>query len=477
MSELHARCFKSALDIYLALTCSLQALSAEESAHPVTDMGREGSAKDPAEGLARMQATGAAVAIPPSSGSSQQAVEAWLASTEPVAHVQADSVAPSSADAIMAEQQGPVAALVQQFEDLGFPSHPSKKLGHGLASLMDNSLFGQTRQRHPQQPTNRARLTPLEIPGVSAPDEVRFGGIATIEPDKPLPPVVQGAAARNDAAMAAHRARLHQKGHQKDQWAIASKQTAARQVSTQSRQTVNVSVAFSHLSLDAATDEEVDVAVERSSISAAWAQIRGSSPLTDLSSLASGSLVSPRRPSAGKFGYVTADSQTSPVFRPRPAAVTIADIMRQASGATPSEVDDAPLWASTTRRPPPALTVAQIMRQNTRLPPLQIAPPSPSGWAQASLTPGSGRFPVASARSLINSGSHSNAESSSLLARGKSNAAPSLQSGSPEYWSDPGASSPSTPRQKVRLPPLSPTRSGMLLSPGSASQTPRAANK
>ena len=296
MSELHARCFKSALDIYLALTCSLQALSAEESAHPVTNMGREGSAKDPAEGLARMQATGAAVAIPPSSGSSQQAVEAWLASTEPVAHSQADSVAPSSVDAIMAEQQGPVAALVQQFEDLGFPSHPSKKLGHGLASLMDNSLFGQTRQRHPQQPTNR---TPLEIPGVSAPDEVRFGGIATIEPDKPLPPVVQGAAARNDAAMAAHRARLHQKGHQKDQWAIASKQTAARQVSTQSRQTVNVSVAFSHLSLDAATDEEVDVAVERSSISAAWAQIRGSSPLTDLSSLASGSLVSPRRPSAG----------------------------------------------------------------------------------------------------------------------------------------------------------------------------------
>ncbi len=455
---------------------SLQALSAEESARPVNDVEQEGSAKDPDEGSARMQATEAAVAIPPESGSSQQAVEAWLASSEPVAHIQADSIAPPSGAAITAEQQGPVAALVQQYEDLGFPSHPSKKLGRGLAILMDHSLFGQSRQHHPQQPTNRTWLTPLEIPGVSAPDEVRDGGIAIVEPDKPLPPVVQGAVARNDAAMAAHRARLHQKGHQKDQWAIASKQTAARQVSTQPRQTLNVSVAPSRLSLDAATDEEVDLAVERSSISAAWAQIRGGKPLYDPSSLASGtssSPVSPRRPLVGRFGSVSlADNQPfSPGSRPRPAAVTIADIMRQASGATPTEVGDAPLGASTPRRPPPALTVAQIMRQNTRLPPLEIALSSPSGWAQASLTPSSGRFPVASAHSL------SNAESSGLFARGRSIAAPSLQSGSPGYWSDPGASNPSTPRQKVRLPPLSPTRSGMLLSPVSASQTPRAANK
>ena len=219
------------------------------------------------------------------------------------------------------------------------------------------------------------------------------------------------------------------------------------------------------------------MAVERSSISAAWAQIRGDNPSSDLSSLASGSLVSPRRPLAGRFGSVTADSQTSPMSRPRPAAVSIADIMRQASGATPTEVGAAPLWAPTPRRLPPALTVAQIMRQNTRLPPLGIAPPSPSGWVQASLTPSSRRFAVASAHSLINSGAHSNAESSGLLARGKSGAAPILQSGSPEYWSDPGASSPSTPKHQVRLPPLSPTRSGMLLSPGAASQTPRAANK
>ncbi|DBA75406.1 TPA: hypothetical protein ACH3X1_010669 [Trebouxia sp. C0004] len=459
-----------------------QALSAEESAYPVNDVGREGSAKDPDEGLARMQGTEAAVAIPPNSGSSQQAVKAWLASSEPVAHVQADLIAPPSVAAITAEQPGPVAALVQQFEDLGFPSHPSKKHGHGLASLMDNSLFGQTRQRHPQRPTDRTLLTPLEIPGVSVPDEAGYGGIAIIEPDKPLPAVAQGADARNNAAMAAHRARLHQKGHQQDQWAIASKQTAARRLSTQPRQTLNVSVAPSQLSLDDATDKELTLAVERSSISAAWAQIRGNNPPSDLASLASGkssSLVSPRRPLVGRFGSLsTADSQTlSPMSRHRPAALTIADIMQQASVATPSEVGDAPLWASTDRRPPPALTVAQIMRQNTRLPPLEIAPPLPSGWAQASLTPTSARFLVASAHSLISSGGHSNAESSGLLKRGKSNAAPILQSGGPEYWSDPGASSPSTPRHRVRLPPLSPTRSGMLLSPGSASQTPRAANK
>jgi len=455
----------------------LQALSAEGSAPFANDVGQEGSAKDPDEGSARMQATEAAVAIPPSSGSSQQAVEAWLASSEPVAHIPTDSVAPPSVAAITAEQQGPVAALVQQFEDLGFPSHSSKKHGHGLASLMDTSLFGQTHQRHPQQPIDRTRLTPLEIPGVSAPDEVRHGGITTVQPDKP---VAQGAAARNDAAMAAHRARLHQKGHQKDQWAIASKQTAARQVSTQPRQTVNVSAEPSQLSLDAATDEEVDLAVERSSISAAWAKIRGNDPSSDLPSLASGtssSLASPRRPLVGRFDSVsTADSQTSsPVSRSRPAAVTIADIMRQASG--PTEVGDSPHWASTPGRLPPALTIAQIMRQNTRLPPLDIAPPSPSGWAQASLTPSSVGFPEAEGLSLINSGGHSNAESSGVLTRGKSNAAPILQSGSPEYWSDPGASSPSMPRHKVPLPLLSPTRSGMLLSPDSVSQTPQAANK
>ncbi len=454
-------------------------MSAEESAHPSNDVGQEGSTKDPDERVPRMQGTEAAVAIPPSSGSSQQAVEAWLASSEPVAHIPADSgcVAPPSLAATTAEQQGPVAALVQQFEDLGFPSHSSKKHGHGLASLMDNSLFGQTRQRHPQQLTDRTRLTPLEIPGVSASDEVRVGGIGIIEPDKPLPPVVQGAAARNDAAMAAHRARLHRKGHQKDQWAIASKQTAARQVSSQPRQTLNVSVAHSQFT---ATDEEVDLAAERSSISTAWAQIRRNDPSSDLHSLALGrsrSLASLRRPLVSWFGSVSiADSQTlSPKSRPRPAAVTIADIMRQASG--PTEVSDSPHCTSTPRRPPPVLTVAEILRQNTRLPPLDIAPPSPSGWAQASLTPSSGRLPVASAHSLINSGGHSNAESSGLLIRGKPKAAPILQSGSPEYRSDPGASSPSTPRCKVHLPPLSPTRSGMLLSPGSASQTPRAANK
>ncbi|KAL0033997.1 hypothetical protein WJX79_001974 [Trebouxia sp. C0005] len=397
-----------------------QALSAEESAHPVNDVGQEGSAKDPDEASARTQAAEAAVTILSHSGSSQQAVEAWLASSEPVAHIHADSIAPPSVGSITAEQQGPVAALVQQFEDLGFHSHPSKKLGHGLASLMDNSLFQQSRQHHSQQP-NRTRLTPLEIPGVSPPDEVRDGGMAIVEPDKELdkslPPVVQGVVARNDAAMAAHRARLHQKGHQKDQWAIASKQTTARRVSTQPLRPVNVSVAASRLSPDAATDEEVDMDVERSSISAAWAQIRGNNPSADLSSRPSGmssTVVSPRRPLLGRFGSASnADGQTSsPMSRPTPAAITIADIMRQASGATPIGVGDAPLWASSPRRPPPALTIAQIMRQNTRLPPLDIAPP-----------PGSALQTPRAANKLLRWGTHTAAE---LEAADHANAAAEL---------------------------------------------------
>ena len=54
------------------------------------------------------------------------------------------------------------------------------------------------------------------------------GGVPGAGLDKPLIPNVQGAAARNAAAMQAHRARLV-KGPREDPWAIAGRQTVPRQ--------------------------------------------------------------------------------------------------------------------------------------------------------------------------------------------------------------------------------------------------------
>lgn len=407
----------------------------------------------------------ARAASPADQGSSKQAVVDWLASSEPGMHQQADAAAAqTAAAAARPEPQGPVAALVQQFEHMT-TSGPPANHGHGLASLMDRSLFVPSTQ-HPQQSSlaKKAHLTPLQIPGVAASGEQN-------------PQASLGAAARNEAAMAAHRARLHPGKERKDQWAHASRRSVARTGVSQARHGLDVQVEPSRLTWEAAAaqishtaplspdEADASLAPERSSISAAWARIN---PVSG-------------RPPIRRFGSVgiPGSQPLSPALRP--AAVTIAEIMRQASVATPNGVD--PSWPSSPRRQPSAVTVAQIMRQNTHLKPLDFVPPSPSIRADAPRTPGRDRVSFAvSPDSLNTSGSQSSANFwAHALDRGRSLATSGparSRSGSPDYWSDPGAGSPGvTPKGRVRLPPLSTAPSGMLQSSPLVKQQSEAANK
>ena len=423
------------------------------------------------DGNANLQA--AEVGSLATAGSSKQAVEHLLASSEPDLDLLLDPAAPWTAVAAIPEQQGPVAALVNQFEHLGSTSGHPKDHGPSLASLfirLAKSPLSSGRHRKKSVLANRGRLKPLEIPGVTAPAD----DTDITEPIKPLPPAVQGAAARNDAAMAAHRARLHHRRQLKDQWAVASRQTKTHPVGTRARQVSPVPP--SRLNLDVPVSFSEEDTPERSSISAAWARIRSLSPLSGRSGMEASS---PRSswPPLRRFGSVVAPTGSQPSsLRSRPPALTIAEIMRQASVALPSDLGDSPPWSPMSTSQPPAVTVAQIMRQNTRLSPLDFVPPSPSAGAPAPPR----AFPVAACTHSLSSGGQSDADLSSPLLRGISgvDAGPERSgNGRPEYWSHPGAGSPpATPRRRVRLPPISPTHSGILLSSDSIGRAPRAAN-
>ena len=393
---------------------------------------------------------------------SQPALEHLLAHNEPDGDVLLDPAAPRTPVATTPEQQGPVAALVHQFEHLRATSGRPKDHGpgqpHGLASLsvrLAKSPLSSSTKNKKTVLANTGRLKPLQIPGVTVPvDDTDI-----TEPIQALLPAVHGAAARNDAAMAAHRARLHHRGQQQDQWAVASRQTKTRLISTPARQ--DSLVPPSKLNLDAPgyfSEEDTDLIPEKSSISAAWAQIRSLSPLSGRFSMEASSPRSPRPP-LRRCGSVVAPTCSSP--RSRPPALTIAEIMRQASVAVPSDLDDSPPWSPTTRQPP-AVTVAQIMRQNTRLSPLDFVPPPPSARAPAPLN--CRALPVASCTHSFSSGGQSDADPSSQLLTGMSgiDAGPERSgNGEPEHWSHPGAG----------------RHADILLSPVSNGRAPRAVNK
>ena len=390
--------------------------------------------------------------------SSQLALEHSLASSEPDGDVLLDPAAPWTPVAATPKQQGPVAALVHQFEHLRATSGRPKDHGPGLASLsvrLAKSPLSSSTKNKKTVLANTGRLKPLQIPGVTVPvDDTDI-----TEPIQPLLPAVQGAAARNDAAMAAHRARLHHRGQHQDQWAVASRQTKTRLVGTPALQ--DSLVPPSKLNLDAPgyfSEEDMDPIPERSSISAAWAQIRSLSPMSGRFSMEASSPRSPRPP-LRRFGSVVAPTCSSP--RSRPPALTIAEIMRQASVAVPSNLDDSPPWSPTTRQPP-AVTVAQIMRQNTRLSPLDFVPPPPSARALAALS--CRALPVASCTHSFSSGGQSDADPSSQLLTGMPgiDAGPERSgNGKPELWSHPGAG----------------RHADIMLSPVSNGQAPRAINK
>ena len=287
--------------------------------------------------------------------------------------------------------------------------------------------------------------------------------------------------------MAAHKARLHLKTERIDHW--ASKQGAAQSGATHAH---TGPAAPSRLSagIARASPDQEDTAFspERSSISASWARVKRLSPLTTHPDLALGMpespMGSPRRPPIRRFGSaVTGDSQaSSPMSRPHPPAVTIAEIMRQGSVATPTGVGRS--QPPSPRRLPHAVTVAQIMRQNTHLTPLDFVPPSPSGWAQAPSSPVTRGFSLAASPSSFSSprsrhgpGFAPPVTTHASVAAGYVSGGLTTQSGSPDYLSHPGAGSvPVTPRRRLMLPPLSPTRSGWL-SPGADSHSQRSPNK
>ena len=409
---------------------SAQSAAEDEHDKPTTEM-------DLALAMAGCEAKAEALEAASSTeaGWDKHALDCWLASSESDIDEQAESAAPQTAAVTTTEPPGPVATLVQQFEDPK-PSRHAKGPTLGLASLADRlatSPFSSNSQHHKRRDmASKARLKPLEIPSVTASGAATPEGTVTVESvsEKPLAASVQGAAARNDAAMAAHRARLHNKLQQKDQWAVASRQTVARPTARPAlyapnpRLEQNVS--------DSSSEEGADMAPERSSISAVWAAVRSHSPW----SVDPGNPLSPPPP-IKRFGSAynpTSSQPSSP--RSRPPAVTIAEIMRLASGApTPSDDGDSLPRTPMSARRPPAVTVAQIMRQNTRLSPLVSVLPSPSGWAQSPFSPSWGAVP-------------------------------------------PAGSPPATPtRRTPRLPPISSTHSGKLLSSGSVGQVSSNTNR
>lgn len=162
-----------------------------------------------------------------SAHSNMLAVEDWLASNEPDAHLRPNPVFAQMAGAT-AQQQGPVAALVQQFEHLGSISAPPQTPRWVPASPSDQPLPPTDKRPLSFVLTEGVYPTPLQTPSVTAADMANAGGAVPIELDKPLISAAQGAAARNAAAMQAHRARLV-KGPREDPWAIAGRQTVARQ--------------------------------------------------------------------------------------------------------------------------------------------------------------------------------------------------------------------------------------------------------
>ena len=412
---------------------------------------------------------------PALSAPGNQAVDAWLESSE------RDQVAVHASDpaasltAKPAKQQGPVAALVEQFEHLG--SAEQHTANHSLASLLDSSLTASAAQAPLKSAlSQRLRLTPLELPGPATPGDTTQGILLPpseppLMPSKPWQPSLQGAAARNGAAVAAHNARLHLGiGHPNQQ---GSRQAAAQPTSNgihRRRSALNLTIDAPH----PFSDQGGDLCPERSSISSTWANIRRNGPLDSQSSMTSGTLnspASPRRPPLRRFGSVAPTSslggtQSGAFASPRRhlSTVTVADIMRQSSAASKGgsmSVGRSLPARAMSRQNAPAATVADIMRHNTLLSPLDFIPQSPA-WPQHPLSSVRSGFPVAPLSTTSSNDGGWHADGSHDTRRE-----------SPDCWSDPGDSSLAlTARGRVMLPPITPTHSGLLPSPGAQAQRP-----
>ena len=367
----------------------------------------------------------------------QAVVQQWLdASSVP----QADSVLPEADKAKaegqtlldvpspLAESEGcegrnHVAALVQQYEQLGSDPAATQQTVTDFASAV-----WPVAQQPDRSVSGRPRLVPLQIPeglvlhsigpeqataDVTSPDGttpdgttpgaplltsaklqpapsmVTIPGSSTITgtPRSNYQPLLHGAVARNQAAVAAHRARLHLNEH-----SLAASAGSAQ----------HEGAAVHHgwavpLKQNAAPATPRALATQRSSLDTG----RPASPLGRLSSVTSTSGVrrsldaspgSPSpRPPLRRFGSVATPSSLAAGQLLPPGS---APLRRGVSVATPRNIGGTPQRHSLYSGGPlspvlgqrmshplvrgSSVTIAEIMRQNSRLPPLDhVLPPSP----------------------------------------------------------------------------------------------------
>lgn len=320
------------------------------------------------------------------------------------------------------EGRNHVAGLVQQYEQLGSDQAATQQTGTDSASAV-----WPVAQQLDRPVSGRPRLAPLHIfedlvfdstgpeqatADVTTPDGTTLDGttpdaplltsaklqpassLATIPGSITIPstprshhqPLLQGAVARNQAAVAAHRARLHLNEH-----SLAGTAGSAQHEDAAARHGWAVP-----LKKNATPATPRALATQRSSLDTG----RPASPLSRLSSVTSSSgvrksldasLASPSpRPPLRRFGSVATPSLAAGQLSPPGSA----PLRRGVSVATPRKAEGTPQRhsldtggplppVSGQRLSPPlvrgtSVTIAEIMKQNSRLPPLDyVLPPSP----------------------------------------------------------------------------------------------------
>lgn len=358
-----------------------------------------------------------------------------------------------------------VAASVQHFE-AGATDQPA------AAPRSSLTVLTSAEQPVPIQPTSRSRLAPLQIdsdplmPGDDEADHDTFANVSEYSPDtgeargQPSMPgtaamtprarhasALQGATARNQAAIAAHRARLNLKEHS-----------------------------------TASGPEHVRKASALASPSASAAQ-RSSSPRA-------GSSAGSPRPSLTRFGSVASPSSLRSAQSLSPAAAPRTVLGRGGSVALPSSRRQAQHALSSPRAKSSSptlqrglhrgasVTVAQIMKQNSRLPPLDVVPSAPSSPSSALrplpplrrgssvAAPLSPSTPLRRALSLLKRGKAVVPSSSATQDSSEPQGSPPRRSGEHAPGKlDPrprrkSVLLPADGRRKVTLPPMSPGQTG-----------------
>ena len=366
------------------------------------------------------------------------AVSQWLDATESnnqqgTMLTEADKAASEGhnlevSQAVGADQTSPggqsqVASLVQQYEQLGADQPASQQ-----APLIDfTSAVWPEAQQLEQLTSSRPRLAPLDIPDglvlhTTAPSDRAADGRTPLgttldspsitptplqpQPSSPTLPlatpraqyhlVLQGAAARSQAAVAAHRARLHLNEH-------STAGSAQREDAVDARHGWAAPVKKSTTPVTPRP-----LSTQRSSLDTG----RPVSPLSRLSSPTAPSHVrksldtglgspSPKAP-LRRFGSVAVPSTLDNGRLSMPGSAPRTPLRRGGSVATPQRgaypqrhsVDMGRPESSVSGRPvSPSLarggsvTIAQIMKQNSRLPPLDHAPVSPASPGAKSLPP------------------------------------------------------------------------------------------